>query len=190
MINSKISINCSAVGMAVAIYNVTKKRQLQAMNRQAVVNYLNEKNWALLDIEYIQTTKSHQCVRKLYILTNDGFTDLKLECHPCLQFKRLNMCYKKAFWHCQAYIHQLPYYPNGPSSPCSTAAVKLQNFITNNNIDLILYKGGQVEENICRKLGVDSFDIEYFDKDLENAYSHDPYVEVNCYYTQLVESIL
>ena len=65
--------------MAVAIYNVTKNRQLQAMNRQAVVNYLNEKNWALLDIEYIQTTKSHQCVRKLYILSNDGFTDLKLE---------------------------------------------------------------------------------------------------------------
>ena len=163
---------------------------LATMDYQAGVNYVNDRNWALLDIEYVQTSKSHQCIRKLYILAKDGFTDLKLEFHPCKRFRDLEMRYKKAHWYCQANIHQLPYYPNGPSSPCLTAAEKLQNFITNNNIDLILFKGGQVEENMAKEIGIASFNIEHFAEDLERVYSHDPYVEVSGYYTQLVESVL
>ena len=46
--------------------------------------YFNAKNWALLDIEYIQCTRTHRCIRKLYILAKDGYTDLQLEFFPCV----------------------------------------------------------------------------------------------------------
>ena len=160
------------------------------MDYQAAMNYVNGRNWALLDMEYVQTSKSHQCIRKLYILAKDGFTDLKLDFHPCKQFRDLEMRYKKARWYCQANIHQLPYYPDGPSSPCSTTTEKLRNFVTNTNIDLILYKGGEVEQNISNEIGIESFNIYLFAEDLEKAYSYNPYVEVNCYYAQLVEFVL
>ena len=55
---------------------------------------------------------------------------------------------------------------------------------------MILYKGGQVEQNIANEIGIESFNIEHFAEDLEKVYSHDPYVEVSCYYTQLVEFVL
>ena len=51
-----------------------------AMERK---EYFNAKNWALLDIEYIQCTRTHRCIRKFYILAKDGYTDLQLECIPC-----------------------------------------------------------------------------------------------------------
>ena len=164
--------------------------RMLTMNYQGGVNYVNDRDWALLDVEYIQTSKSHQCIRKLYILAKDGFTDLKLEFHPCKPFRDLKMHYKKAYWFCQAHIHQLPYYPVRPSSPCSTVKEKLQNFITNNSIDLILYKDGQIEEKIANEIGIASFNIEHFVEDFEEVHSHDPYEEVNCYYTQLVEFVL
>lgn len=167
---------------------VSSQRNVLSYDNMAGVNYVNERNWALLDMEYIQTSKSHQCIRKLYILAKDGFTDLKLNLYPCKKFQDLEMRYKKSHWYCQANIHQLPYYPNEASSPCSTAAEKLRNFIINNNIDLILFKGGQIEENIAREIGIASFNIEHFN--IDKVFSHDPYVEVNSYYIQLVEFIL
>ena len=160
------------------------------MDQQEAKQRLNEKNWALLDIEYIQCTRTHKCIRKLYILARDGFTDLKLEFHPCKPLRELERRYQRAFKYCRARIHQLTYFPDGPASPCSTAAEKLNKFVVDNDIGVILYKGGQVEKNLCDELDIDSFNIEFFDKDLEKVYSHDPYVEVNNYFTQLVEFIL
>ena len=54
----------------------------------------------------------------------------------------------------------------------------------------MFYKGGGIEKVVCEELDIDSFNIENFKSELEKVYSHDPYVEVNCYFTQLVESIL
>ena len=59
-----------------------------------------------------------------------------------------------------------------------------------NNIDLVFYKGGQIEKEVCDELHINSFNIENFKSELEKVYSHDPYVEVNCYFTQLIEFIL
>ena len=59
----------------------------------------------------------------------------------------------------------------------------------NNEIDLVFYKGGQIEKEVCDTLHIDSLNIEHFEK-LEKVYSHNPYVEVSCYFTQLIEFIL
>ena len=50
---------------------------------------MRKKNWALMDVEYIQTTKNHRCVRKLYILSKDGFTDRELEFYPCVRYQSM-----------------------------------------------------------------------------------------------------
>ena len=116
----------------------------------------NAKNWALLDIEYIQCTRTHRCIRKLYILAKNGYTDLQLEFFPCDPLHKLDKKYQRAFQYCQREIHKLPYCPEGPSSPCSTAAEKLNNFIVKNNIDLVFYKGGQIEKVVCDELHINS----------------------------------
>ena len=166
------------------------KRDSFTLTMEEEKEYLNAKNWALLDIEYIQCTRTHRCIRKLYILAKNGYTDLQLEFFPCDPLHKLDKKYQRAFQYCQREIHKLPYCPEGPSSPCSTAAEKLNNFIVKNNIDLVFYKGGQIEKAVCDELHINSFNIENFESELEKVNSHDPYVEVNCYFTQLVEFIL
>ena len=147
------------------------------------MNILHEKHWASLDIEFIQTTKNHKCFRKLYILAKDGFTDWELEFYPCKKFKDLDKRYKKSFCYCRANIHLLSC---STVLPCSIAVTKIGKFIKDNGIDLILYKGGCIEKQICKELGISSFNIEKLGK-FEKPYSHDPYVEVDTYYEQLIQ---
>ena len=117
---------------------------------------LREKSWALLDIEFIQSTRDHKCYRKLYILSKDGFTDLELDFFPCRTFKDLDRRYKKSFRFCRAHIHKLSYYPEKCASPCSTAVDKVDKFIVDNGIDLVLYKGGCIEKHMCKELSIRS----------------------------------
>ena len=147
---------------------------------------LLKKNWALLDIEFIQSTKNHKCLRKLYILAKDGFTHRELEFYPCKEFKDLDEQYKKSFRYCRANIHLLSYYPKKYASPCGIAITKIGKFIEDNGIDLILYKGGCIEEEICKELCISSLNIEKLGK-FEKPDSHDPYVEVHTYYEQLMQ---
>ena len=147
--------------------------------------HIKTKNWAILDIEYIQCTRTHKCVRKLYMLAKDGYMNLLLEFFPCQPLWRLNKKYQRTFRYCQREIHKLPYYPPTPSQPCWTVVKELNNFIVDNDIELVFYKGGEIEKNLCKELDIQSFNIENFN--LEKVYSHDPYVEVNYYYRQLIE---
>ena len=147
---------------------------------------MQELNWAMLDIEYIQTSKEHRCVRKLYMLAKNGFMDKELEFHPCIRYKSMKKRNKRSFHYCQEHIHKLSYYPKTYASPCDTALEKIGRFIDENNIDFILYKGGEIENDLCTELGIPSYNIECI-KGLEKAYSHDPRTEVNCYHAQLVE---
>ena len=70
--------------------------------------------------------------------------------------------------------------------PCNTAREKIGRFIDENNIDFVLYKGGEIERDLCSDIGIPSNNIVCI-KALKKAYSHDPRTEVNCYYKQLVQ---
>ena len=63
---------------------------------------------------------------------------------------------------------------------------KIKRFVVENQIDFILYKGGEIESDTCTDIDIPSYNIEHI-KGLEKAYSHNPRIEVNCYYGQLVE---
>ena len=147
---------------------------------------LSEKNWGLLDVEFIQISATHRCIRKLYILAENGFTDLEMELYPCVRYKHLEGRYQRSFRFCRNHIHHLTYNPIYHSLECKSALAALNEFIVQNNIELILYKGGTVERDICTELCIDSLNIECFEV-LEKAFSHDPCVEVHTYYSQLMK---
>ena len=50
---------------------------------EELIMQIKNKNVAILDIEYIQSSKIHKCTRKLYILAKNGYTDMELEFKPC-----------------------------------------------------------------------------------------------------------
>ena len=57
---------------------------------------LVDKRWAILDVEFIATSSSHRCIRKLYILAENGFTDMEMEFYPCNRYRELESKYKQA----------------------------------------------------------------------------------------------
>ena len=151
-----------------------------------MMTMMREKNWAIMDIEYIRTSKTHRCVRKLYILADNGYTDMELDFYPCVRYKDLDGNYQRSFRFCKRKVHKLTYNPRQYSPPCSTVLSKINEFIVYNNIDLILYKGGTIEKDLCVELCIPSMNIECF-SELEKAQSHDSRIEVNYYYDQLVD---
>ena len=147
---------------------------------------MKEKNFAIMDIEYIQTSETHRCIRKMYILAKDGYTDLELNFYPCKRYENLKKFHQRSFRFCRRHIHKLEYEPERYSPPCKTALSKANAFIVYNNIDLILYKGGTIEKDLCGVLCMPSYNMECL-PELRKVESHDPRTEVNSYYNQLVE---
>ena len=145
---------------------------------------LRVKAWAILDIEYIQTTRTHKCIRKLYMLEKGAFSSLEQEFFPCIQYEELERKYQKSFRFCRKHIHKLSYNPEKRSSPCSTASEKIRSFIAENEIDIVLYKGGCIEKHLCEELQIPSMNIEEFG--VTKAACHDPRLEVYHYYDQLL----
>ena len=146
---------------------------------------LKEKNWMIIDIEYIQTSKTHQCVRKLYMLSKNGSNELELDFYPCVRYKDLPLKYKNAFHYCKKYIHKLSYNPRFYSPLCYNVLTEVNDFIMRNKIELVLYKGGTIEHSLCNELCIQSLNIENVPQ-LQKANSHDPKFEVNYYYAQIV----
>ena len=60
-----------------------------------------QRNYILLDMEMIQISKNHACVRKIYALSKDGKRELEMEFIPCILFEQLEDKYKRTFLFCQ-----------------------------------------------------------------------------------------
>ena len=76
---------------------------------------LNEKNWAMMDIAYIQCTHTHKCVRKLCMLAKDGYMDLLLEFFPCKPLHKMDRKYQRAFRYGQREICMYVFIVRGTS---------------------------------------------------------------------------
>ena len=153
-------------------------------HRATLINALKTKRWALMDIEYIQTRKTHQCIRKMFILTGDGEYDMEAEFDPCVRYRSLPDKYQRAFRHCKANIHKLSYRPLQSSGPCIESLGAIREFVEDQNVEVVLYKGGTIEKDVCEAMGVESLNIEVLDE-LRKVHSHDPATEVNLYCDQL-----
>ena len=131
---------------------------------------------ALLDIEYVQANKSHQCIRKLAILLEDGETFFVREFRPCMPWRSLELKYKKSFDYCRRNIHHLEYNPRCAASNCADAIDTVRDILEWNNVSRVLYKGGNIERKLCQQLGMPSKNIE--DYGAPKATSHDPLGEL------------
>ena len=157
---------------------------LKMDSREALINTLKFKSWALLDIEYVQVSKYHKCIRKLYVLTGDGKCDLEMEFTPCVPYYFLSEKDQRSFRWCTNHIHKLPYYPATMSRPCIASHSIIRIFVNNHNVEVVLYKGGTIERDVCQRLRIESQNIEVYDK-LKKVHSHDPGTEVSLYWDQL-----
>ena len=157
--------------------------------QQEVINTLKFKKWALMDIEYIQSSYTHKCIRKLYVLTGDGKWDMEVDFYPCVSYHSLPDKYQRSFQYCAKHIHKLSYRPKTLSHPCISALDVIRNFINEHDVEVVLYKGGTIERDICEKLLIESRNIEAING-LRKIHSHDPATEVNLYWDQLREFTL
>ena len=145
-------------------------------------------HWALLDVEFIRILSTHRCIRKLYILSKNGQSHMELEFLPCVPYSQLERKYQKSFNFCQRNIHRLRYNPRKYSPGCRQVLTLLKEFITNNSVELIHYKGGSIEKDMCNEMNIISFNIEHL-HGLKKVSSHDPFVEVNNYFAQIMEML-
>ena len=127
---------------------------------QASKELFYEKNWAIMDVEYISTSKTHRCIRKLYILEENGYTDMELDFYPCERYDDLEWKYRRSFQYCKRHIHKLNYNPKKYSPECLQILPLLNEFIVDSGIELILYKGGTIERDLCEALNIPSLNIE------------------------------
>ena len=147
---------------------------------------LRDNNFAIMDCEYIQTLAYHQCVRSMYILSKGGFTSENREFRACKRYYKLEDKYKRAFQYCRRHIHKLSYEPKCPSPHCVQATTVLHEFIVKHNIKLVLFKGGQIEKELCDMINFPSFNIESL-KGIHKADTHDPSEEVHFHYKSLIQ---
>ena len=76
-----------------------KEANSDSMNN--IIRMMRENNFALMDIEYIEISTDHRCIRKLYILAKDGFTDFHSDFYACKGYKDLNPSHQRTFNYCR-----------------------------------------------------------------------------------------
>ena len=156
------------------------KRKMQRMDRKFWMNSVcdirrnlfrahdlevmkSHRKWAILKIETITTSPSHQCIRRFYLVDEDGRNYLELEFYPCIPYKDLDEEYKELFHEQQSSSHKLDYNPVKRVLPCKMAISKIDDFIVCNNIQTILYnndyRNGNIEFEICERLRIHSMNI-------------------------------
>ncbi len=80
-------------------------------NQHHILHTPFAKKEALMDIEYSQVNKTHQCIPKLAILLNDGDAFFVKEFKPCVKLRSVDFKYQKSFEFWRKKIHNLSCYP-------------------------------------------------------------------------------
>ena len=144
--------------------------------------------FAILDCELIAISKSHQCVRSMSIILEDGITMKYWEFSPCKSFQDIPVPQKKSYTYCYYNVHGLKFYPSQRGSKkCYQAKEVLFQFIKKYGVDIIYYKGGQIERQLCNEIKCPSFNLEYIS--IPKAYSHNPREEVKFYFEHVKQFV-
>ena len=149
---------------------------------------LHARNFVILDIEYIRTSENHCCVRKLYLLSKDGISEQEAEFVPCKNFIDMEQKYQNSFLYCQRRIHHLSFLPKNRIFSCTHVNQRIKEFMNILGADLILYKGGHIEKDICVEIGIESYNIEQLGA--PKLSTHNPREEVNIHYNYLLNEDL
>ncbi|XP_065678224.1 uncharacterized protein LOC136093191 [Hydra vulgaris] len=145
--------------MEANLFELVRKHEEMKLHRSDSSVICTTKIW-LLDTEYIHNefTKDHfwgkNCIREICLRAlNEDFC-LHLQVWPCIPYKNLAEKHQKAFNHCKKYIHGLPYDPsllaNSSSIFCTDVYYQLETYFKKYPINLIFYKGGNMEVSILK----------------------------------------
>ena len=99
------------------------------------------KNWAILKIGIIITSKNYHCIRCFYIGDENGVNYLEMEFYPCIRHVNLPEEYKRLFRLERNKGHGLRNNPRLRPIACTLAPEKMKMFVECSNIELILYNG-------------------------------------------------
>ena len=147
------------------------------------VDYIRSKNFLLFDCESIRIG-THDCIRKIYGLAKDGFSSVSHDFHPCVEYDELSWIDLRSFEHCKRHVHKLEFYPPTYAYRCIEVKYILRDFIQQNRINLLLYKGGNIEKSLAEDLNIPSFNIE--NVGAPKVGSHEPEVEVDKHWNFLL----
>ncbi len=150
-----------------------------------VYNSIKNSNYSVMDIKYIQTTKKHRCIRKLalQLATSELFV---FEFRPCLSWKDLDNSVKRQFNYCKHRIHGLNY-TCATHRKCIDAKELVNEILNWNGINLVLYKGGTIEKDLCAELNMPCFNLEQLG--VPKAETHVPEDEIK-FYSRCVKRLL
>ena len=139
--------------------------------------------WAILRVDTIATSSGHRCIRRFYIGDKDGDSYLEMEFYPCTTYSDLSDECKEQFNSESSAGHGLRYNPYRASPPCSVAVSKIKEFISYNDIELILFNverdtyHEKIDIAICDELKVQYLNIRWVPGDytpiLERQLAHD-----------------
>ena len=154
---------------------------------------LLHKQFAILDIEGVSLSKNrlrgrkgrdskiHNCLRKMAVLLYDGRTAVQ-EGWPCIERYALTDKEEKCFQWCSQNIHQLSYTPT--SAPkCWLIPQMLTDFLRKNHVEIVYYKGGLIEKDLCYEINIPAYDLENIG--VRKSPCHDPLKEVIFYGAEL-----
>ena len=136
-------------------------------------------NWGLVDFIYIRTSPNHLCIRKIFVITENG-KKIEVEFSPCKEMKDLEKKYQRLF-----YIrNQIPYEPKLPSQKCCEAIKELNRIAKVNNVEIIVHYGMEkVIKEYYYDINVPDYGIEAF-TEIDTVNSNEP---VYNYFLQLIE---
>ena len=143
--------------------------------------------YAIMDIEGISLHKGrehprgrysriHNCVRMLAIVCYDGSMAV-FEFTPCVKFNDLVKKEQESYNRCFN-LHRLDYEPRFTTPPCIDSVDTVRSFLLRKQINVILYKGGTQERDLCYALNIRCRNLEEYGVKKYPAPLHDPLKEV------------
>ena len=133
----------------------------------------------IIDAETIQTSQTHACIRKIDMVSWNGHFQF-YDVAPCVPFSDLEAKWRKVFNWCQKRIHGIKhYFPRAPFVHCNNIDSLVKHFIVTGDIDIVLFKGGIWEKQICINIRTRYLDLTNICKVLHipKPESHDPRTE-------------
>ena len=159
-----------------------------------------DKNYVVIDIEGISLSKNrvdlstgyyssiHNCIRKIAFLFWDNSIQI-YEFSPCVTYSDLHKKEKLSFNYCRRSIHGLSFIPFRCNGKCVDSLKLIQNLFRDKKVNIVLFKGGNLEKDLCHDLDIDWVDLETLGVPKYQG-KHNPLHEVIFFRDKFIEIVM
>ena len=149
-----------------------------------------------MDIEVIQLCEEkhlepgkfskHHCFKRRTALRTFSGAELVLDGNPCIPEERLRGRDRESFQHCKKNLHGLDFMPPRPYFECHQIVERIWRFLEKHNIEIVFYKGGTIEKDVCWEIGIPCENLEHYGISKYPEKIHEPLDEIRYFYHQMV----